>query len=162
MLPVGNMAAFDRKTIDAGVYTFARVASQYIQNNMRVMLPYAKKTSGRESQSVNVGQCLSRRVFHYHAERVRSVPEAPAPVDSFIDDNGIEYWLLDFWTEIPASRVASDGIAKVYAVEAVYVYGMSRKIQAGDNMSIGSLPFQAFTERIKHDDIFTIQDGLKR
>ena len=105
---------------------------------------------------------VSKRIVKIEFERVAEVPSLPEPVDTFEmtgasggSGSGVKATLMGVSITPYPWRLSSDGVKKVYRVDAEYVYALSRPLNAKEAYQIGRLPI------FKTDDNETEIAGTK-
>lgn len=90
---------------------------------------------------------VSKRIVKIEFERVAEVPSLPEPVDTFEmtgasggSGTGVKATLMGVSITPYPWRLSSDGVKKVYRVDAEYVYALSRPLNAKEAYQIGRLP----------------------
>lgn len=123
-------------------WRYAKMQSEYRLNPLRVQLPRAGDINGANESTgyVTLGKPQAQRVIKYDAERVGSMPTAPAPADSYQDGEIKGTLLRHIVTPHPAT-VAPGGQQIIYRVTAEYVYGLNRPYKEGEAALTGALPF---------------------
>lgn len=97
------------------------------------------QTSNIESVVIPIHKGLAKREVRLALERVGKEPATPQPID--FSDNGIDYSLLEYWTQPKAPKLAPDGDTYLFSVDAYYCYALSRIPQPGESLRVASLPW---------------------
>lgn len=144
------------ETAKTNIYTLSRVESRYVTDQVRAALPIASDNANAASTAVVTlarGQC--RRIVHVEAERVGAMPLIPAPVDTF-EDGAIGGTLLRKTEMFCPPGLAADGATKLYRVETIYEYALTRPPEADESSRIGVLPHTGLT----NDDTAVTRNDL--
>ena len=126
-------------------YTVYEISSDYETDNGLVALPVAsdEETTYRQNNCIisRIRTAVCRKTIFVSAKRVGGNPKFPSMKDSFVDENGIEYFLLEHHPEFKGARKMANGIDYEYEAHVRLVYLMSRPIGPSDKVTYGALPW---------------------
>jgi hypothetical protein len=121
-------------------YTLYEIDSEYDEDLGVVCLPTSAVTTVSSDSitskvlQVHSGTC--RRVIHIHAERIGAWPRFPNALKTFVDANGIRYFLLRRRLYPTQPTLTADGDTKLFTCQLRLMYAMSRPPILTDKLSV--------------------------
>lgn len=127
-------------------YTWIELDSRYNIDNGWTAMPVGSVTGRVGADSAILCQLhapISTWTVYYRAERVGLPPQIPSYRQTFRDENGISFAMVE--SEIlPQSPLHSpDGVNLRYRLECRYTYAMSRFFTKDEELASGELPWLA-------------------
>jgi hypothetical protein len=120
-------------------YTYWKIDSEYVTNQMRAHCPIATSgSSGGQNSSVviNLAPPMTKRTLRVMAERIGAMPTLPQPVDQFTDENGIACVLLHNGL-VGSAPIRSPDNKQVYRVAGEIQYAMLKPITPSSQLRLG-------------------------
>jgi hypothetical protein len=141
-LPTGS----DEKHTTAhrtAAYTIAKMASRYVTDKMRVMLPLgAPDDQGNTVEVADLAAGATMRIIYYDAERIGAWPSIPSLRDTYQEGN-LKGTLLKHVVEPMPPVLSADAQKPVYRVLVKLCYALSR-VPNSAKLGVGVLPYTAF------------------
>lgn len=124
------------------IYTFVRMSSRYLFNQLRVQLPLAAVPASDSDDTCRVfrvGAPQCRRQIDIDVERAGIWPEIVRPLDDY-DDVDLHGTLLRHWIEAHPPSLTADGVTRLYRLTAHYVYALNRPPKQDEQFRVGVMP----------------------
>lgn len=128
------------------IYEHYQIDSKILRKENRVQLPIAKSIQSNQdtSRTIRLAAPTCKRVIRVTGERVGDWPVLFRPVD-FVDHNGIRHDLLTWEPTMRNKELSADGSTYTHALEAEYMYAMSRCPLDFEDIPTSSLPWDTST-----------------